>query len=308
MGPSVGVAFITHRAKHHLAHSLPPILSSSLKPRVLVVNSSSGDGTVELAEKMGAETLVIPRSEFNHGTTREKARKHLNTDVVIMMTPDAYAVHSNLIEELVQPLLSCRASISYAKQIPHEGADFFEAFPRHFNYPAKSHIRSLENRTQYGVYTFFCSNSCAAYLNSALDEVGGFPSVLFGEDTYVVAKMLQAGHKIAYVAEAIVRHSHRYSLKQEFHRHFDIGMVRRECRHLLSAVGKDSKRGQQFMQRMIKELSKEKPSLVPYAFLQALVKWFGYQLGRASLNSPTWWKKRCSSQDFYWVSKEHLKN
>jgi rhamnosyltransferase len=74
--PSIGVILITHNAKHHLPHCLPPLLNSSLKPRVLVVNSSSNDGTLELAQEMGAETLAIPRKQFNHGLTRELARKH----------------------------------------------------------------------------------------------------------------------------------------------------------------------------------------------------------------------------------------
>jgi hypothetical protein len=76
-GLSVGVAIITHKAKTHLPYCLPLVLASSLAPRVLVVNSSSNDGTVELAKDMGAEVLVIARKEFNHGLTREGARKEL---------------------------------------------------------------------------------------------------------------------------------------------------------------------------------------------------------------------------------------
>ena len=74
---SVGVVVITHAAREHLGRCLPPILGSPLAPRVLVVNSSSGDGTVEEALRLGAEVLVVPRGEFNHGTTREVARKQL---------------------------------------------------------------------------------------------------------------------------------------------------------------------------------------------------------------------------------------
>ena len=44
---SVGVIVVTHNAKKHLAHCLPYLLNSELCPRVLVVNSSSNDGTVE---------------------------------------------------------------------------------------------------------------------------------------------------------------------------------------------------------------------------------------------------------------------
>ena len=225
--PSIGVVLITHCAKPHLPRCLPPLLESPIKPRVLVVNSSSNDGTVELAQELGAETLVIPRNTFNHGLTREQARKALGTDIIVMMTPDAYPVDSSMLEHLLKPLLEGKASVAYARQLPHQNAGFFEAFAREFNYPDTGHIRGIEDLAQYGVYTYFCSDSCAAYFSRDLDEVGGFPEVLIGEDTVVVAKMLRRGHKIAYVAEAVVHHSHDYTLWKEFQRHFDTGLARK---------------------------------------------------------------------------------
>lgn len=296
----VGVIFMTHCAKKHLKQCLPPILASPLKPRLLVVNSSSYDGTVELAQELGAETLLIPRREFNHGATREKARRYLNCEIVVMMTPDAYALDHQLIERLVRPLQLGQASIAYARQIPHDGATFFEAFPRTFNYPPQSELRRLSDIEKYGVYTFFCSNTCAAYRNQALDEIGGFSPVLFGEDTVAVAKLLKKGHAIAYVAEAVVKHSHKYSLKQEFKRHFDIGLSRREHKNLLQIAGKDSKRGATFAKELLAHLARHHPHLLPYGLTQISLKWLGYRLGQASLHAPLWLKKACSTQDFYW--------
>lgn len=302
---TIGIAVITHCAKNHLRFCLPPLLSSPLKPRVVVVNSSSNDGTVELAQSMGAETLIIPRSEFNHGTTREKARHYLNTDIIIMVTPDAYAVDEHVIEKLIEPLIKGQASLSYARQLPHYGADIFESFPREFNYPVKSHIRTIASLSMYGIYTFFCSDSFAAYLNTALDEAGGFPEVLTGEDTVVTAKLLAKDHAIAYVAEACVRHSHRYTLWQEFQRHFDTGLARRGYWELLKFAGNDEKRGKEYTVSLMKRLSKEKPLLLPYAFLQTLIKWLGYRIGRISERAPLWLKKALSSQDFYWKNTKN---
>lgn len=297
---TIGVAIITHTAKHHLRNCLPPILNSSLNPHVVVVNSSSNDGTVELAQELGADTLVIPRSEFNHGKTREKARKYLNTDIVVMLTPDAYAIDNDTIAKLIEPIITGEVSVTYGRQVPHDGASFFEAFPRKFNYPDKSNIRSIDDLNKYGVYTYFCSNSCAAYLNSSLDEVGGFPEVLLGEDTVVVAKLLNKGHKVAYVSEAIVKHSHRYTLKQEFQRNFDTGLARRGYGYLLKSPTSDYQRGANFFKEMCKELFATKPHLLPYAITQSTAKYSGYFLGKYCYSAPKWIKKIFSSQDFYW--------
>lgn len=295
----IGVVLITHNAKRHLPHCLPPLQNSACKPRILVVNSSSEDGTVELAQEMGAETLVIPRSEFNHGLTRERARRYLNTEIVVMMTPDAYA-EKGMLEILTEPLLSKKASIAYARQLPHKGATFLEAFARSFNYPEESQLRSWEERGRYGVYTLFSSNSCAAYRKEALDAIGGFRHVLLGEDTLATSELLRLGHKIAYVAEARVCHSHSYTLFQEFQRHFDTGLARKTYSFAFEGVESDQRRGWLYLKTLFSTLAREKPALIPYATLQTGMKYVGYQLGRASVKAPTAFKRFFSSQDFYW--------
>jgi rhamnosyltransferase len=300
----IGVAFITHSSKRHLAHSLPRVVGSRLKPRVIVVNSSSNDGTVEEARRLGAETLVIPRVQFNHGLTRELARKQLATPIVVMMTPDAYPVADDLLEKLTEPLRTGLAVASYGRQIPHDGAGIFEAFPRQFNYPAHSELRTIDDLARLGVFTFFFSDTCSAYVNQALDEVGGFPAVLSNEDTFTAARLLRRGLRIAYVAEAVVQHSHTYNLWQEFARSFDTGYVRKLHADLLAAPASDEARGRRFFVELIRELARQRSyALMPYAVLQTAVKLVGYKIGRAGRRLPVRWRQRLSSQDYYWTSE-----
>lgn len=298
--PSIGIVIPTFQAAKHLPHCLPLLLHSPLNPRVLVIDSSSQDGTAAIAHSLGAETLVIPQKEFNHGATREKGRQYLNTSIIVMMTQDAYPTSIDMLEHLIKPLIEQQASIAYGRQLPHCNASFFASFARHFNYPSASHVRSLKDMATYGTYTFFCSNSCAAYRNDALNEVGGFPPILFGEDSIVTAKLLHRQHRIAYVAEAKVYHSHDYTLKQEFCRHFDMGLIRHAYRDILAINGcSDSKRGKAYVFALLKALWHASPTSIPYALLQSIVKWSGYQLGRASLNAPISWKKLLSGQKEY---------
>lgn len=297
---SIGCVVLTRQAKHHLPRCLQFLTQSTLKPRILVVDSSSSDGTIDIAHRYGTETVVIPQSDFNHGTTREFARKHLNTDIICMFTQDAYLTDKDSLAHLVKPIIEKRASISYARQIPHEGAGFFEAFARQYNYPSASHVRGIDDVKHYGVYTFFCSDSCAAYSNQALEEIGGFEEVLLGEDTVATAKMLRRGHKIAYVAEARVKHSHRYSLLEEFQRHFDTGLARSWYSELLRCEGGDVRRGFGYAKALIVQLARQRPHLLPYACAHLLSKWAGYKIGNRSTRAPTWFKRALSSQKFYW--------
>lgn len=303
---SIGVVIPTFNSASTLEQCLKPLQASPLKPRILVIDSSSHDETVAIAQRLGVETIVIPHRSFNHGATRERARQLLATDIVVMMTPDACAQDEEMLGRLVAPLLQGEAAVAYGRQIPREEADLFESFSREFNYPVESHLRGIEDVERFGVYLYFCSDSCAAYLNSALEAVGGFDPVLTAEDAVAVARLLRRGDKIAYVAEAVVTHSHRYNLFQEFKRYFDTGLMRRQYQDLFDFGARDIRRGKEFARCFLKRVIEERPRQFPRALLHLSAKWLGYRIGSCSLHSPVWWKKFLGMQSFYWTSEDYL--
>ncbi len=300
--PSVGVVIVTHRARSHLDRCLPPLLASPTRPRVLVVNSSSDDGTIERARELGAETLVVARHTFNHGLTRERARRRLGTDIVVMMTPDAYPISRRFLETLVEPVQTGAAAVSYARQVAAPDADPIARFGRAFNYPAESHRRTLADRPRFGSYTHFCSNACAAWSCAALDRIGGFRQTLVSEETIATAELLEQGLTIAYVAEAVVSHTHPTRLVQSFRRQFDIGYTREAFRHLLLACERDEARGRRYVAGLLRTLAREQPALVPYALLDSAARLAGYRIGRLGARLPDALVRRLSGQDFYWAS------
>jgi rhamnosyltransferase len=297
-GPSVGVVVVTHRAREHLGHCLPPLLRSPLRPRVLVVNSSSGDGTVELAERLGAETLVVPRASFDHGLTRELARRRLGTDIVAMLTPDAHPTADDFLDRLTAPLRDGCCALAYGRQLPREGAGLMERLGRAFSYPDTSHVRSLADWPQLGSYTHFCSNACAAWSNAALDAIGGFKPTLVSEETVAAAELLECGYLIAYVAEATVVHSHAQTLWGAFRRQFDVGYTRRLHAGLLLARERDEVRGRQFA-RLV--LSEAKLGELPGAVAHLAAAWLGYRTGLLGPSLPARLAGRLSGQDYYWA-------
>lgn len=300
---SVGVGIVTLNAAKEISKLLTALRREPGWNFILVVDSSSTDGTVEIIrEYPEVKVIVIPRCEFNHGATREMIRQTLKCDVVVFLTQDVIPEQGFLVP-LVTPIVTGDVAVTYGRQLPHAGADFFESFPREFNYPDQSQIRSLKHARQYGVYTFFCSDSCAAYSNVALDGIGGFKAVLTNEDYFAVAHLLQAGHKIMYVAEAQVRHSHRYTLWAEFQRYFDTGYVRAENPWVAKLVGQAEGRGAIFAKQMFKRLSRRAPYLIPYALVQTVVKWLGFRIGFIAIHLPTSWCRFLSSQRYFWRSR-----
>ena len=299
---SVGVVVPTYKGRQHLSRCLGPFLESPLRPRILVVDSSSGDGTVEEAERLGAETLVVPRHEFNHGATRELARRQLATDIVVMVTQDAYAKDDETLRRLVSPLIARDAAVAYGRQIPRPGAGTFETFLRAFNYPPHSNIRALADAPTYGAGLFFCSNAFAAWRQHALDEIGGFRTTLSHEDAIAAALLLKAGHRIAYVAEAIVEHSHPYSMIGDFRRYFDAGYARTEYAQELSFAGPHAAIGARYASDLLGEIAGSRPWAIPYAVAHIALKGVGYFSGSRAVGRSSWIARRLSGQDYFWNS------
>jgi rhamnosyltransferase len=300
--PFISLIIPTYNAEPLIDTVLQAIKKNQYSIDILIIDSSSSDNTVNtVLQHDDVKVIIISQKAFNHGGTREFARKQVTADIVVFLTQDAIPTSVDFIEKLTFPLLtSDTIAVSYGRQIPHDGADIFETFPREYNYGLDFQVRSIKDIEHYGVYTFFCSNSCAAYKNKALDEIGGFKSVLTNEDYFAVAELLQKGYEIAYVPEAIVKHSHRYTLWQEFQRYFDTGYVRAENPIIQKLVGQAEKRGIGFVSALIKKLWIESPSLIPYAIVQSLIKWLGFRAGFYGNNLPVWLKKKVSQQGYYW--------
>lgn len=167
----------------------------------------------------------IEEAEFDHGGTRCMAVNQSAADIFVFMTDDALPADDKLLEKLVEPIESGKASLAYARQLAAKDADILEKLTRKFNYPEESCIKGKEELETMGIKAFFCPNVCAAYDRKIYDMLGGFEKhMIFNEDMVYARKLIDAGYKIAYVAGAKVFHSHDYSGRQQFSRNFDLGV------------------------------------------------------------------------------------
>lgn len=215
------------------------------------------------------------------------------------MSQDAFAIDDAL-AALVDPIVNGRAAVAYGRQIPRRDAHLFERLLRDFNYPSESHVRTLEDAWLWGAYLTFCSNAFAAWNNHALDEIGGFKRTLSHEDAIATAMLIQRGHAVAYVAEAEVEHSHRYTVRSDFERYFDAGYARTQYADVLGSRRTHGKLGRRYVQEVVRHVLHEEPRMVPATLLHFGTKWSGYALGSRSARVPVWLKRRLSGQTAYW--------
>ncbi len=268
----------------------------------LLADSSSTDGTPELFAAAGFRVHTIPRIEFNHGATRQLAVDLCpDADIIVFMTQDAILANLDSLRRLVEVFADPRVGAAYGRQLPAEDSTPVAAHARLFNYPPVSRTVSLGDIPRLGVKAAFLSNSFSAYRREALQAVGGFPSeMIFGEDTWVAARMLLKGWKIAYCAEAQVRHSHNYSMGEEFRRYFDIGVFHSRETWFLDALGRAEGEGKKFIISEIKYLSGTSPWYIPLAMFRTVMKYAGYRFGFLEKHLPAGVKKRLSLNRAFW--------
>ncbi len=296
---TVGIAIITYNSEKHIEKCLCSIPINSVD-KLIVFDSSSKDSTCEIVSRYNLEVKNISYNDYNHGLTRDFARKYLATDIVVFLTPDASFVKPEMFEDLISVFQDSSIAVAYARQLPKPNANFFESFLRAFNYPRFSQIRSYRDSNLYGSYIFFNSNSCSAYRNELLDKVEGFGETIVGEDQIAAAKLLKKGYQIAYVAESLVYHSHSFSLIEEFQRYFDIGIFRKRNRLLFNFAQNDYFIGFRYAIKLMYLVFRNEPRKIIYAILHLFMKYFGYLLGTMEKAIPLFLKKRFSKQKFYW--------
>ncbi|HIE41241.1 MAG TPA: glycosyltransferase [Candidatus Aenigmarchaeota archaeon] len=306
---SISVIIPTYNAQQYLPKLLETLNVQTIDFELLIIDSSSVDKTIEIAQNYTDHIIIIPQSKFDHGGTRTKAAKIASGEIIVFLTQDALPVEEDTIEKIVALFEDSEIGAAYGRQIPYPDTTLFGKHLRSFNYPETSHRRSLEDKEKYGIKTVFLSDSFAAYRREALEKIDWIKDGLISsEDSYAGAKMLLAGYTLAYVAEAEVYHSHSYSVIQEFKRYFDIGVFYNTQKWILKEFGRAEGEGGKYVKSELHYLLQNHAYLkIPEFFVRNGMKYLGYKLGqnyqhlpqnlitKISMH-PLWWKKHSSTK------------
>jgi rhamnosyltransferase len=304
MSGHTALVILTLNAGAAAAAMIASIQLQSLQPQTwMLLDSGSSDGTVELLRAAGADVVPVDRTRFDHGATRQMAVDRLDgTDIVVFMTQDAVLADADALSNLVACLDDPRIGVAYGRQVPRHGAGAIERHARLFNYPDAGAVHTMDDAARLGIKTAFCSNSFAAWRRSALLAVCGFPSPgILGEDMLAAARLLQAGHGVAYCSDARVVHSHALTVGGEAQRYFDTGVMHADNPWLLEAFGSAGSEGMRFVRSEIRYLATHGAVLrIPEALARDALKVVAYRLGRAYRRLPRNWCRRMSMNPGYW--------
>jgi rhamnosyltransferase len=220
------------------ARLLPATLAAVRSQRLdgelelVVCDSGSVDGSVEVARSYGARVLEIAPHEFGHGPTRNLLMAESRGDHVAFLTQDAIPADELWLSRLLAGFaLAEDVGLTFGPYRPRPGASpmvqrelsgwFGQLAPG--GRPRVDRLASSERdiaaRDLLGPRGFFTdANGCVA---RAAWAQAPFRDLAYAEDHLLAHDMLRAGWAKVYLPEAAVVHSHDYSTRDWLRRSFD---------------------------------------------------------------------------------------
>ncbi len=216
---------------------------------VLLVDSGSSDGTLELVQREQKENnnlklFEIPPKDFGHGKTRNYAISKVKAEFIALTTQDALPVDENWLQNLIDGFHNDPEIVGvFGKHIPYDNCYPVEKrqIREHFDvgfgkkWLKMKIIDKKDYKSRQGWYIFFSDNN--ACIRRKIWKKIPYRDVAMSEDQNWGKDILEAGYAKAYVPNAVVYHSHRYSLRNikkryydEYKFHLSVGNVQRAGR------------------------------------------------------------------------------
>lgn len=196
-----------NEAKHlnALLTSIAQQVDDEIHAEVVLVDSGSTDGTLEIAERHGCRIFHITREDFSFGRSLNMGCEAAEGEILIITSGHCVPTDHHWLQRLCQPILDGKATYSYGRQFGGAENHFSECRIFAKYYPEYSKI------PQDG---FFCNNANAALKRDAwLSQ--RFDEELTGlEDMELAQWLVRGGGKLAYVADAAVYHYHNENWAQ----------------------------------------------------------------------------------------------
>jgi rhamnosyltransferase len=220
----------TYNAGELFTQVLEGIFLQSEQPaEVIVIDSSSSDGTDERAKAFPVKFQTISKSEFGHGKTRNYGARIAEGDYVVFLTQDAVPRDESWLKNIIRSLDGGTAGVagSFSRQIARDHAVPMEKFFYSKFYPGES---KLIAKSDVRLQRILFSNASSAMRRSFILDHPFDEDILMSEDLAWAYRVLDEGYRISYEADSLVTHSHDASFVLLFKRYFDFGVSHVEIR------------------------------------------------------------------------------
>ena len=219
----VSVVIPVKNGQRYLDSVLRAVFSQKINAKfeVIIIDSGSGDKTLDIIKQYPVRLYQIDEKKFNHGLTRNLGISKAQAKFVILTTADAIPCNNHWMEELIDDIKNdeCVAGI-YSRQIPHKDSHvitqirvsrFFTSYRKR----RESQMNRIEdyNKLSPREKHRFCNfDNVSSFIRKSVWAKIPLPKTDFSEDLEWSKKVLEAGYKIVYKPDSIVYHSHDFSI------------------------------------------------------------------------------------------------
>lgn len=228
MTPEFSVVIPVKDGARYLGELLAAVHAQGEDVEILVIDSGSRDGSVQIARDGGARVLEIAPETFGHGRTRNLGAEQTSGRLIAFLTQDATPAPGWLAAYREAFALSDKVGAAYGPHLPREDTspmiarelvEFFATF-------TPDGAPAIQRRGDHP----FLANVNACYRRDVWETIR-FADVPYSEDQAFGRALLDAGWEKAYHPQAAVLHAHDYGPVTFMRRYFD------EYRGLRETIG-----------------------------------------------------------------------
>ncbi len=256
------------------------------KFEVILADSGSTDKTLEIAKNFPVNVIHIEPKQFRYGFVRNLCAAKSKGNILVYIAGDAYPKDDQWLMNLVCSLNDPKVVGVYGRQIPRKDALPMEQFHIYKFYPKNAIKFTNPNaRTINTKGIFFSTVNCA--IKKDIWRKHNFSNKLIMHDDLEWARrVLFDGYVVIYNPDAVVVHSHHYTLKTVFVRFFRYGYAMKDTLCSKSAYSNTNfiKDGIEYIFEetsflLTNKYAKWLPYMVLYDFMKFLGLFVGKELG-----------------------------
>lgn len=170
---------------------------------VVILDSGSRDGTLEIARKFPVAVYSMSPEEFTFGRALNRGAQIAKGEYVIYLSAHCTPVHQQWLERLVEPLeADPGVAATFGRQEPRPEINPFEGMELGWTFPS-DHTRDPT--------VIFSAANCAIRRDAVLRHP--FDESVPGAEDYIWRRLLPTAYRVVYVPEASVYHSHPLSFR-----------------------------------------------------------------------------------------------
>lgn len=180
---------------------------------LVIVDSGSTDGTVELCKEYGVMLVQIPNEQFSHSGARNLGAETAKGKILVFMTQDALPSSEEWLSEMIAPILVGEADAVSCGEECQEGTDLYY---RILNYGQASFVGMLQEDVQGNRekcrdkeslrrYASLSDVACAIKRSTFLKFRHRYN---FAEDLDLGIRLLSCGYRTKLLSKTKVIHGH----------------------------------------------------------------------------------------------------